>query len=177
MLIVKHDRPILIVVAWLRAMWSTHITSASKWNPYPHDRDYAIEMWSYRCYVTGETPNLWAGWYEREKDMRGRHDQAFRILEQRDPWTKPHWKVLSGRGGLGEVLLRGGSKEWRIFGFIQRHEGPRREFLVCGIGYHKDRVYTPRTIMDICEERMGEIKSDGSKAEICGRPGFPKGVP
>lgn len=131
-------------------------------------------MWLYRCYVDGEDPNLWEAWYERERDMRGRHDQTFRILSQRDIWTKPHWLQLTSKDGLGEVRLRGGSREWRIFGYLDHG---RKEFVVCGIGYHKDNVYTPRNIIDTCVERMKEMQGDEDKAISCNRPGFPKSFP
>ena len=124
-------------------------------------------MWSYKCYVTRERPNLWAYWYAQNPGLRGAHDATFRILEQRDVWQRPNFKILKKRGGLGEVLFKANKVQWRVFGFF----GPNdKEFIVLGCGYHKDRVYKPRDIIKTCHAHMLEVKDDPKNAKPCRRP-------
>lgn len=124
-------------------------------------------MWSYKCYITEDRPDLWAVWYRDQSErVQAKHDSVFRLLEQQNSWGGPHVKKLRGKNykGLFEVILNT-EKQWRIFGFYE----PGRVFVIAAIGHHKDSYY-PKDIMDIARARMAEIKLDSSKAAKCDRP-------
>ena len=125
-------------------------------------------MWTYKCYVTNDSPNLWAKWYEQNPSEQGRHDAVFEALEQIAPWREPYAKALKGShlAGIIEVRLRG-TRQWRIFGFYGEQ---RQEFILVAIGYHKGSVYSPKDALETAKRRMEEIRRDGSNAKECNRP-------
>lgn len=127
-------------------------------------------MWTYRCYNDGKDPNLWQRWYRANKAARGAHDNAFRMLEQREEWQEPNAKHLGK--GLIEVKFKGVDKrQWRIFGY--HTAGEHRDFTVIGVGYHKDRVYTPRDAIPKAREIKADIEHGRAEAYPCERPQVP----
>src|SRR5215510_3229512 len=102
-------------------------------------------MWTYRCYNDGSLPNIWKSWYDNTPDVQGSHDSVFDALEQIRNWKPPYTKILNHkREAIVEVRLSG-AVEWRVFGYY----GPTRmEFIVLGVGHHKQRVYYPPDILN-----------------------------
>lgn len=124
-------------------------------------------MWTYRCYVKRDCPNLWEKWYVENPTLQGAHDRVFYVLEQRNPWTGPNYKRLEDRKGLCEVKFQANNVQWRIFGFFS---GNSKEFVVLGVGNHKGKVYKPKSILDTCSKRMKEVQDDPKLATTCERP-------
>lgn len=125
-------------------------------------------MWTYRCYDDGRSPCLWKRWYDDEgnKVYRGSHDSAFGILEQQTQWREPNAKFFDKDHRIIEVRLSG-KVECRILGFYGKS---RYEFIVIATCYHKDKVYSPKDIRTIAQQRKAEIESDIGRAPICDRP-------
>jgi Phage derived protein Gp49-like (DUF891) len=123
--------------------------------------------WTYRCYDDGNSPNLWRRWYDKTAPARGAHDATFDMLEQMEVWGQPNFKSLGQ--GLWEVRFQGQDRrQWRVFGSIDQGI---QEFCALNIGYHKDRRYTPPTVLDKSRDRLNEIRSTPEKAVRCVRPG------
>lgn len=124
-------------------------------------------MWTYECYINRDRPNLWWKWYTDHAEANSQHDAAFDLLEQEDTWRAPLAKTIKGKNfrGLIEVRLKA-QVQWRILGFYQG----KRHFIVTAIGYHKGRVYSPKSLLETAKKRMDEVKKDGSKAKRCERP-------
>ena len=120
--------------------------------------------WTYRCYDDGKSPTLWHRWFSKNENCQGAHDSTFRILEQQESWIGPNWKRLGP--GIGEVKVTAGNVEWRIVGFIRGTQ----EFVVVAIGYHKQRVYTPRNLLDDARKLANACKKDITLAPVCARP-------
>lgn len=123
-------------------------------------------MWSYKCYVSSDEPNLWAHWYASNEGVQGAHDSVFEMLEQMPSWAPPNFKKLTDCDGLCEVIFKAEKAQYRVFGFFNGE----RTFTVVGMGTHKQKVYTPRSIIDTCIKRMKEIRKDQSLARECIRP-------
>jgi hypothetical protein len=123
-------------------------------------------MWKYRCYDDGGRPVLWKRWYDITLDVQGSHDSVFDGLETMVNWREPWTKFYDKGERIIEVRLSGGV-EWRVFGF---YGGAPKEFVVLGIGYHKQKVYTPPDIRKTLIKRKREIEADPGKAISCARP-------
>lgn len=123
-------------------------------------------MWLYRCYNDGGSPSLWERWYRETPDVQGSHDSVFEGLESMLSWREPWTKFFDKKERVIEVRLSG-RVEWRVFGF---HSGAAREFVVLGVGYHKQRVYTPADIRKTLIKRKRDIEAEFGKAIACARP-------
>lgn len=125
-----------------------------------------MDLYTYRCYVEGQEPNLWQRWYSQNPAFQGTHDSIFEILEQQDQWGQPYTKKLKNCDGLIEVCLNG-NIQWRIFGFWG---SKRKEFIVVAVGNHKQNVYTPRNILKTAKSIMNKIRAGNLGAKTCERP-------
>jgi hypothetical protein len=123
-------------------------------------------MWTYRCYDDGTKPNLWQDWHDSALDAQGSHESVFDALEQMDNWREPYTKIINRRERIIEARINGDVK-WRVFGFFGEQ---RREFIVLGIGFHKQKVYDPPDILETIVKRKKEIVRDLGKAPPCVRP-------
>lgn len=123
-------------------------------------------MWTYRCYVDGARPNLWLDWYDSAPDAHGSHESVFDALEQMDNWRAPYSKIINRKERIIEARVTG-DVQWRVFGFFGE---PRKEFIVLGIGHHKQRVYYPPDILTTIVKRKKEVEKDIGKAVPCVRP-------
>ena len=122
--------------------------------------------WNYKCYADGKASNLWQIWYDKmSQAVQAKHDVAFEILETMTTWSMPKAKYLGD--GVYEVRLNG-NVAWRIFGYI---EDGGQVFVVVAIGYHKDQVYKPRSVIPTSIKRIKKIKKNTAEAKNCERPG------
>jgi hypothetical protein len=123
-------------------------------------------MWTFRCYDDGTPENLWRRWYDHDADFiaKGSHDRIFDELEQLERWEESgHTRPFVGK--TIEVKITIGI-QWRVIGFYRSG----RTFVVLGICYHKQRVYTPHGIQKTVVKRKKEVIKDIERAPICERP-------
>lgn len=122
-------------------------------------------LWSFKCYVDGQDPNLWQRWYDDNIEYQGTHDAIFEIIEQQTAWTNTTYTKTLG-DDLIEVRLNGPVK-WRIFGFFGEK---RREFVVVATGNHKQNVYVPKDVKKTAVKIIKAIKAGTGKTKDCERP-------
>jgi hypothetical protein len=122
--------------------------------------------WTYRCYDDGKAPDMWQRWYTSHAATQGKHNSVFDLVQQQQSWKLPHYKKLRGNSEVSEVILRG-QVQHRIFGYLS--DVPN-EFVIVAIGYHKDRVYMPKDVINTAAKRRREIIANPTKAISCVRP-------
>jgi len=122
-------------------------------------------MWTFRCYDDGGDETLWRQWYDSASGRsRGVHDRILEELEQLENWAvSPHVKRFVSHTFEIRVMT---DLQWRIAGCYE----PNHTFVILHIGYHKQRVYTPRDFKESVAIRFNAVKSDIKRAPICVRP-------
>jgi hypothetical protein len=123
-------------------------------------------MWTYRCYDDGDGGCPWQRWYDANPDYQGSHDAIFDVLETQDVWNYPAVEFLDKVNRIIEVRLHGRVKH-RVLGF---YGSVRREFIVLGFCYHKQKVYYPQDIKATVVRRKRAIEQDATHAKPCRRP-------
>jgi len=124
-------------------------------------------LWAFRCYDVGDRGCPWRRWYDDlAEEFQASHDEVFDRLETQLIWTTPDVDFIDKENRIIEIRLTGNVKH-RIGGF---HAGTRKEFVVLGFWYHKQRVYTPADIKKTLAKRKKEVIAYPERAVSCARP-------
>jgi hypothetical protein len=127
-------------------------------------------MWQYWWYGDPNGPCPWRKWYDDQlSEVRARHDDVFRFLEQREQWRgAAHAKSLDD--GLVEILLKTGVQH-RLLGFYwPRGKGIRLSFTFLLPCTHKGQVYNPKDALETAKKRMRELQNGSNRIRRCVRP-------
>jgi Phage derived protein Gp49-like (DUF891) len=110
-------------------------------------------MWRYWWYGDLIGPDPWRAWYDaQDAQVRGKHDNVFRILESRSDWREPHAKKLDD--GMLEIILKG-KVQHRLLGFCW--PTANFEFIFVLPCTHKGVVYKPKNALKTARERKKEL--------------------
>jgi hypothetical protein len=123
-------------------------------------------MWRYWWYADPKGPDPWRAWYDKQDaQVKGRHDNVFRILESRSDWREPYAKKL--HDGLLEIRLTG-RVQHRLLGFCWPNTPFEFVFVIACT--HKGALYKPKNALGTASQRKTELLDGSTWIKSCVRP-------